>query len=74
MAHARATIGTANYETSIVSGSHEFKADEGPDLGGKNTGPAPSLLNSNPATASGRAPRVDEVNIPAAPAADTTKH
>lgn len=47
MAHARATIGTANYETSIVSGSHEFKADEGPDLGGKNTGPAPyDLLTS----------------------------
>ncbi|MBX7198871.1 MAG: preprotein translocase subunit SecG [Rhodospirillaceae bacterium] len=34
----------------------------------KNVGPAPSLLNSNPATAAGRAPRVDEVATPAATA------
>jgi len=47
MAHARASIGTTNYETSIVTGRHALKADEGPDLGGKDTGPAPyDLLTS----------------------------
>lgn len=47
MAHARATIGTTNYETSVVAGTHRLKADEGPDLGGKDTGPAPyDLLTS----------------------------
>lgn len=47
MAHARATIGTTNYETSVVAGTHSFKADEGPDLGGTDSGPAPyDLLTS----------------------------
>jgi preprotein translocase subunit SecG len=40
----------------------------------KNVGPAPSLLDSNPGTAAGRAPRVDEIRTPGAeekPAAET---
>ena len=41
MAHATASIGTNNYETSITTGHHRLKADEGPDLGGKDSGPAP---------------------------------
>jgi len=41
MAHARASIGTVNYETSIVTGHHRFVADEGPALGGRDAGPAP---------------------------------
>ena len=41
MAHATASIGTTNYETSIATGHHRLKADEGPDLGGKDSGPAP---------------------------------
>ncbi|MGA8696190.1 MAG: OsmC family protein [Xanthobacteraceae bacterium] len=41
MAHARATIGTTNYAVSITAGHHQLGADEGPALGGKDTGPAP---------------------------------
>jgi putative redox protein len=41
MAHARATIGTTNYAVAIVAGHHQLNADEGPALGGKDTGPAP---------------------------------
>ena len=41
MAHATASIGTINYETSIATGHHRLTADEGPDLGGKDSGPAP---------------------------------
>jgi uncharacterized OsmC-like protein len=41
MAHARATIGTANYAVAITAGHHQLNADEGPALGGKDTGPAP---------------------------------
>lgn len=41
MAHATASIGTTNYETAIATGHHRLKADEGPDLGGKDSGPAP---------------------------------
>lgn len=47
MAHARASIGTTNYATLIKTGHHELKADEGPELGGKDSGPAPyDLLTS----------------------------
>ena len=44
MAHAKASIGTTNYEVAITAGHHELKADEGPDLGGKDVGPAPYEL------------------------------
>ncbi len=47
MAHARASIGTVDYATSIATGHHALAADEGPDLGGKDAGPAPyDLLTS----------------------------
>ncbi|MGD9885169.1 MAG: OsmC family protein [Reyranella sp.] len=47
MAHARASIGTTNYQTAIVTGRHTLTADEGPKLGGKDVGPAPyDLLTS----------------------------
>jgi putative redox protein len=41
MAHARASIGKINYATAIVAGHHELTADEGPELGGKDSGPGP---------------------------------
>ena len=42
MAHARASIGTVDYATAITTGhDHRFTADEGPELGGKDAGPAP---------------------------------
>lgn len=50
MAHAKASIETTNYSTSIVTGHrghHRLMADEGPELGGKDAGPAPyDLLSS----------------------------
>ena len=47
MAHAKASIGTNNYRTAIVTGHHELVADEGPALGGKDVGPGPyELLTS----------------------------
>src|SRR5215831_4970053 len=48
MAHARASIGTVDYATAIATGhDHKFTADEGPELGGKDAGPAPyDLLSS----------------------------
>jgi putative redox protein len=47
MAHARASIGTVDYATAISTGHHKLTADEGPELGGKDTGPAPyDLLTS----------------------------
>ncbi len=47
MAHAKASIGTTNYATSVVTGNHRLAADEGPGLGGRDTGPAPyDLLTS----------------------------
>lgn len=48
MAHARASIGTVDYATEIETGHHHrFTADEGPELGGKDAGPAPyDLLTS----------------------------
>src|SRR5262250_2839464 len=44
MAHAKASIGTANYAVSITAGHHELNADEGPELGGKDAGPSPYEL------------------------------
>ncbi len=47
MAHAKASIGTVDYATAIATGHHRLTADEGPDLGGKDAGPAPyDLLTS----------------------------
>ena len=47
MAHAKASIGTTNYRTAIVTGHHALVADEGPGLGGKDVGPGPyELLTS----------------------------
>jgi putative redox protein len=47
MARAKASIGTVNYATSIATGRHKLTADEGPELGGKDAGPAPyDLLTS----------------------------
>src|SRR5690242_20344901 len=41
MAHAKASIGTVDYATAITTGHHQLTADEGPELGGKDAGPAP---------------------------------
>jgi putative redox protein len=41
MAHATASIGTTNYATSITAGHHRLDADEGPELGGRDSGPGP---------------------------------
>jgi putative redox protein len=48
MAHATASIGTVDYATAINTGHrHRLTADEGPELGGKDAGPAPyDLLTS----------------------------
>jgi putative redox protein len=47
MAHARASIGTVDYATAITTGHHRLTADEGPEQGGKDVGPAPyDLLTS----------------------------
>lgn len=48
MAHATARIGTVDYATAISVGqAHKITADEGPELGGKDAGPAPyDLLSS----------------------------
>jgi len=47
VAHAKASIGTTNYQTDIVAGQHRLTADEGPGLGGKDVGPGPyELLTS----------------------------
>jgi putative redox protein len=47
MAEAKASIGTDKYRTSIVTGHHRLTADEGPALGGQDTGPGPyELLTS----------------------------
>jgi putative redox protein len=44
MTHAKASIGTTDYETSIVTGGHKLVADEAPALGGKDVGPGPYEL------------------------------
>ena len=41
MAHATGRIGTDKYKTDIAAGHHKLIADEGPELGGKDAGPAP---------------------------------
>lgn len=41
MAHATGRIGTDKYRTDIATGHHTLVADEGPELGGKDSGPAP---------------------------------
>lgn len=41
MARAKASIGTVDYATTIAVGHHTLVADEGPELGGKDAGPAP---------------------------------
>jgi len=41
MARATARIGQANYPVAIRAGDHDLTADEGPALGGGDTGPAP---------------------------------
>jgi putative redox protein len=46
MAHVRASIGTVDYATTIVTGHHRLTVDEGPELGGKDAGPAPYDLLS----------------------------
>ncbi len=47
MAHAHGTIGTDKYPTDIAAGHHRLVADEGPELGGQDKGPAPyDLLTS----------------------------
>jgi|SRR5215510_10819526 len=47
MAHAQASIGITNYAVAITAGHHELKADEGPDLGGKDVGPSSYELLSS---------------------------
>lgn len=44
MAHARASIAQVNYATAITTGHHKLTADEGPELGGKDTAPNPYEL------------------------------
>ena len=44
MARAKASIGTIDYATTIAVGHHTLVADEGPDLGGNDAGPAPYEL------------------------------
>ena len=41
MARARADIGAKNFEVAITAGHHRLTADERPDLGGQDAGPAP---------------------------------
>ena len=44
MARAAADIATINYTTALMAGHHALTADEGPALGGNDTGPAPHEL------------------------------
>ena len=44
MARATADIGTIDYATALMAGHHALTSDEGPALGGKDTGPAPHEL------------------------------
>ena len=44
MAHAKASIAQVNYATAITAGHHKLAADEGAELGGKDTAPNPYEL------------------------------
>ena len=44
MARATADIGTIDYATALMAGHHPLTSDEGPALGGKDTGAAPHEL------------------------------
>jgi putative redox protein len=44
MAHAKADIGAKNFEVAITAGHHALTADEAPELGGQDAGPAPYEL------------------------------
>ncbi|HEX4619241.1 MAG TPA: OsmC family protein [Steroidobacteraceae bacterium] len=44
MARATADIGTVNYTTALMAGHHPLTSDEGPALGGNDTGAAPHEL------------------------------
>ena len=44
MARATADIGTVDYTTALMAGHHALTSDEGPALGGKDTGAAPHEL------------------------------
>jgi putative redox protein len=44
MARATADIGTTNYAVALMAGHHPLSSDEGPALGGKDTGAAPHEL------------------------------
>jgi putative redox protein len=44
MPHASASIGTTNYAVSLTAGHHQLSADEHPELGGRDSGPAPYEL------------------------------
>lgn len=44
MARATADIGTVDYTTALMAGHHPLTSDEGPALGGKDTGAAPHEL------------------------------
>ena len=41
MAHARGSIGQIDYKVAIAARQHRLSADEGPELGGQDAGPAP---------------------------------
>ena len=41
MAHATADIGTVDYAVALVAGRHALTADEGPALGGRDSGASP---------------------------------
>jgi putative redox protein len=44
MARAHADIGTTDYAVALKAGHHRLTADERPDLGGQDAGPAPYEL------------------------------
>jgi putative redox protein len=46
MAHAKASIGTIDYATTVTAGHHKLTADEMPALGGQDAGPGPYELLS----------------------------
>jgi putative redox protein len=44
MARAHADIGTTDYAVALKAGHHQLTADERPDMGGQDAGPAPYEL------------------------------